>query len=157
MPWFKVDDSFGDHPKVRRIPRRQRAAAIGLWTLAGSWAARYLTDGEIPDYMVEEFGGSRRDADALVKVGLWEKTEDGYQFHDWTAWQYPERRKIPRVVRAAVYARDGFACLRCGSVDDLSIDHIFPWSLGGSDEPDNLQTLCLRCNRAKSDRIEDGD
>lgn len=60
-------------------------------------------------------------------------------------------------VRSAVFERDNFTCQICGysSHDgaELCIDHIIPYSQGGSDELDNLQTLCTRCNRSKADKI----
>lgn len=83
MPWFKVDDSFWGHPKVLAIPRKERMAAVGLWTLAGAYCAQQLTDGRFAEYMLEEFGASKKSAGWLVEVGLWETTEGGYSFHDW--------------------------------------------------------------------------
>ena len=44
--WFKGDDNFPTHPKTLSIPRNQRCAAIGLWTLAGMWSGKNLTDGD---------------------------------------------------------------------------------------------------------------
>ncbi len=35
----------------------------------------------------------------------------------------------------------------------LEVDHIIPVSRGGSSEPENLQTLCWRCNRTKGARM----
>lgn len=62
----------------------------------------------------------------------------------------PRRRKeIPRSVRAAVLLRDGGRCKRCGSMDDIQLDHIVPWSRGGLDVAGNLQCLCGPCNRTK--------
>jgi len=53
----------------------------------------------------------------------------------------------------AVIAREGVAeCKRCGSQDDLTLDHIVPLSKGGSDDPKNLQLLCQSCNSSKGDR-----
>jgi 5-methylcytosine-specific restriction endonuclease McrA len=51
--------------------------------------------------------------------------------------------------RRAVYARDGYRCVKCGSGDDLTLDHIRPVSWGGSNRAENLQTMCGPCNRAK--------
>jgi hypothetical protein len=83
VTWFRVDDSFPQHPKVLAIPRRDRAAAVGLWTLAGTWCAAQLTDGRLGTHMVEELAGTKRSAELLVTVGLWETTDDGYQIHDY--------------------------------------------------------------------------
>jgi hypothetical protein len=67
----------------------------------------------------------------------------------------PRRRRhaIPLDVRRAVLERDGHACVYCGATDKLCMDHIYPWSRGGSDEPDNLQTLCRSCNGTKGAKI----
>lgn len=63
------------------------------------------------------------------------------------------RRKIPDAIRTAVHERDGWKCLHCGSKEGLSLDHIYPHSKGGSDDLDNLQTLCRPCNSRKGSRV----
>jgi hypothetical protein len=63
------------------------------------------------------------------------------------------RKKIPDSLRMAVYDRDGWACLHCGTTESLSLDHIHPHSLGGEDTFENLQTLCRPCNSRKGARV----
>ena len=63
------------------------------------------------------------------------------------------RRRIPDSVRLAVYERDGLACLHCGVTENLSLDHIHPFSLGGLDTVENLQTLCRSCNSRKGAKV----
>ncbi len=86
MTWFKVDDDIADHPKVRRLGK-DRLPAMGMWTLLGSWAGRYNTEGFVPDEIVERYDPKHKLARKLVEVGLWEVTEQsgerGYQYHDW--------------------------------------------------------------------------
>lgn len=43
-------------------------------------------------------------------------------------------------------------CLRCGEVKPMSIDHVMPLSLGGSNYISNIQPLCKSCNSWKHDR-----
>ena len=51
-----------------------------------------------------------------------------------------------------------YSCAKCGRrAPDVTIskDHIVPVSVGGSDDIDNIQPLCTRCNSSKSTRIID--
>jgi hypothetical protein len=73
----------------------------------------------------------------------------------------PERRTqgskwIARTTRLAIYLRDGLACCYCGaSVEDgaqLTLDHLTPYSKGGSHKPTNLATCCGQCNSVRQDR-----
>ena len=67
-------------------------------------------------------------------------------------------RTISGKTRLDVFERDDYRCQMCGrTVDDgikLHIDHIVPFSKGGSNEMDNLQVLCHECNLAKHDRMD---
>ncbi|MFE3060661.1 hypothetical protein [Nocardia sp. NPDC059239] len=83
MPWFKVDDGFPTSRQVLKIPRRHRAAAAGVWTLAGAWSSKELTDGFIPDYVLPEVCGTPAIAALLIDAGLWEEVEGGWQFLNW--------------------------------------------------------------------------
>ena len=69
-----------------------------------------------------------------------------------------QRRLLTDSMRYDVLRRDGFRCQICGaSAKDgikLHVDHIFPVSKGGKTEMSNLRTLCERCNKGKSDKIE---
>jgi len=84
MPWFKVDDGFHGHPKVVELSLE----SVGVWTLAGSWCAAYLTDGEIGLKSIQRLGGGQEQADELVYAGLWLEPLPGiYQFKDWDDYQ----------------------------------------------------------------------
>lgn len=78
--WFKVDDSFHSHPKAMAVS----LAALGLWTVAGSWSGDHLTDGFVPDHMVAALArGQAQLVDELINAGLWKRTKGGYRFHQW--------------------------------------------------------------------------
>lgn len=63
------------------------------------------------------------------------------------------RRKLSRQAARTVWDRDGWECRRCGSHRNLTVDHIHPIALGGTDDLDNLQTLCGSCNSSKGARV----
>lgn len=67
------------------------------------------------------------------------------------------RIPIPDSVREYVYQRNHHQCQSCGktkSETNLTIDHIIPLALGGSNDISNLQTLCLSCNSKKKHKLD---
>jgi hypothetical protein len=76
-----------------------------------------------------------------------------------------QRDPIPRWIRSLVHKRDQWTCAWCGAApfaadperraERLNVDHIVPWSAGGSDHTDNLRTLCDACNRFRSNYASD--
>lgn len=175
MVWFKVDDGITDNGKVRRL-RHDKIEAMGVWVLCGTWSSRNLTDGFVPDDIVESFDDQHRLAGRLVEVGLWERVkgddEDGYQFHDWeqanptksdvVAQRGHNARKAalhrdPALV-AAVRARDLDRCRYCAqsvswrdrrSTASATYDHVEPT---GPNSLDNVVIACRGCNNRKGDR-----
>jgi DNA-directed RNA polymerase subunit RPC12/RpoP len=59
------------------------------------------------------------------------------------------RKMIDLVLRKEILRKYKFICQTCGSERDLSIDHIKPVCLGGTDNPNNLTVLCRSCNSKK--------
>ena len=70
-----------------------------------------------------------------------------------------QRSIMTNDLREAIKNRDNYTCCICGNsvLHEpnllLEVDHIIPVSRGGKTEANNLQTLCWRCNRAKSNKI----
>ena len=71
-----------------------------------------------------------------------------------------QRRLATPALKEAIKIRDDYTCCKCGNSIYrepnllLEIDHIIPISKGGKTEPNNLQTLCWKCNRAKGNKLE---
>ncbi len=89
--------------------------------------------------------------DALVEM-LAEKIR-------WRKSAAGQRALMTARLREAIKHRDNHTCKRCLiSVHEephllLEVDHIVPVSRGGLSAEDNLQTLCWRCNRTKSNKL----
>lgn len=63
---------------------------------------------------------------------------------------FAQSRHISSTTKRIVFTRDGGMCKCCGSSQLLEYDHIIPFSCGGRGDPSNVQLLCRRCNRSKS-------
>lgn len=123
MPWFQVDDGLASHPKVTKLKRgATRERAMGLWVLAGSWSARYLTEGQIPREQIDELGCTMTAASWLLGNRMWHEaghdcdecpqpaTDDGFVYHDWTQANRTMQEVLDkRAARSAAGSKGGKA------------------------------------------------
>lgn len=76
-----------------------------------------------------------------------------------SAFAKEQRNLMTKKLREFIKNRDNYTCCNCGNSTHvepnllLEIDHIIPVAKGGCTVEDNLQTLCWKCNRVKSDKI----
>ena len=66
--------------------------------------------------------------------------------------------RVPRAIkrkisRRALFARDGWRCVYCGSAGRLTLDHVVPRSRGGDSVWENVVTSCAPCNMRKGNRL----
>ena len=89
-------------------------------------------------------------------VELINKLESKLTMESFTSEQ---RALMTKKLREQIKQRDNYTCQCCGNSTFnepnllLEIDHIKPVSKGGYTVEDNLQTLCWKCNRTKSNKI----
>ncbi|MFC8531891.1 HNH endonuclease [Nocardia sp. NPDC057227] len=65
---------------------------------------------------------------------------------------------VSKRVRYEVLRRDNHTCRYCGGAAPdvkLTVDHVVPVALGGSDDPTNLVTACADCNGGKTSTVPD--
>lgn len=76
-----------------------------------------------------------------------------------SAFAKEQRTLMTKKLREFIKNRDNYTCCTCGNSTNaepnllLEIDHIIPVSKGGLTEESNLQTLCWKCNRSKSNKL----
>lgn len=63
--------------------------------------------------------------------------------------KYRRSLKQNKVLFNKLLEKYNFKCVECGSVENLTIDHIKPASKGGDDNDSNLQIMCRSCNSRK--------
>lgn len=83
-------------------------------------------------------------------------------------WSFYHWWNLRPAYQRVIFIRDNFTCQKCGlrpirqsqpwlpGLSELECDHIRPVSEGGLTVWNNLQTLCAKCNREKSDKYEPG-
>lgn len=76
-----------------------------------------------------------------------------------SAFAKEQRTLMTKKLREYIKKRDNFTCCLCCNSTHiepnllLEIDHIIPIAKGGLTTETNLQTLCWKCNRSKSDKL----
>jgi hypothetical protein len=114
VPWLKIDDGFPENPKVQALSDR----ALRLHITAMCSCARRLTDGALShlDVDVCRLVANRATAkhvEELEAVGLWHRTEGGWEINDYLDYNPPaervkdERRKAAERMAAARANRKG--------------------------------------------------
>ncbi len=108
-------------------------------------------------------------ARARVNVTIWwwtntvgDSAEPVYN-PDYRATLAGESSKVYSAARRTLSTSDwldlcnkyGNKCLCCGSLENLTRDHVVPISAGGSHSVSNIQPLCRRCNSKKGNQTID--
>ena len=91
------------------------------------------------------------------------ETANGLKLHSVReSWPLPSvvrlahYKKVPykriMLTRKNILMRDGHRCQYCGTTrGPMTVDHIVPKTMGGSDSWDNLVCACVKCNNRKGD------
>lgn len=152
--WIKMGTGLRTHPKVGRI-----AAALGvdagrvilsLYDIANMFAehgnyGRLKCD----QIALDACAGLHGMYAALREVGWMRQFGDVIEMRGFCK-PSADRKSLGATLRLRVLGAG--ACVRCGSISNLEIDHIRPIAHGGDSSIENLQVLCRPCNRAKGSR-----
>lgn len=142
--WPRLQMAFGLLlPRLRRIKRPETLDRVLLEshlyyaTRRGAIIVGELRAGRLP---LEELAKFARGEPSLV---------DEIVENPVLCSRYGRPKYVSPKLRRAVFERDGHCCLRCGTTENLSADHILPVLFGGETTLENLQTLCRPCNASK--------
>jgi hypothetical protein len=120
MPWARLDDMLPVHPKVRALSD----SAFRLYISAICWSNCNQTDGRIPAAQlpyVSDVRRSRYHADQLVQAALWDKTDDGWQIHDYLEYQ-PSAEKVKRERELKRQRQERWRAHAVDASQDTSVD-----------------------------------
>lgn len=115
------------------------------------WKRMAEMNPDLISFTAEEFGMTSEEVEEAEKILAVEKRRG----EDITLPYVPEppeepkrkkrRRRTDPAVRESVLARDK-CCTLCGATEGLEVHHIKYRSKGGTDDMDNLVTLCKSCH-----------
>lgn len=77
---FYIHSDILDCEETLALDAAGKGECIALWTTAGSWSSDKKTGGVVPSGVVRMLGRPGSHADELVRVGLWDKQPNGYEF-----------------------------------------------------------------------------
>lgn len=86
LPWVRLDSNIAGHDKILALvssksSHRWQAAASYMFSLG--YAGAHETDGHVAFAALGFVHGTRKTAELLVDVGLWEMTPTGWKIHNY--------------------------------------------------------------------------
>ena len=84
----KLSNGFHSNTKVLKL-QRMRPSALGVYCMAISFCSDVLNDGVMSeDDVIYQLNATEEDIEALIKVGMFERSDDGsYRIHDYLSHQ----------------------------------------------------------------------
>jgi hypothetical protein len=121
MPWFRLDDSFDTHPKVIAAGNE----ATGLFVRCGTYCARHLTDGFIPEHVALLYGSPEL-AESLVRAKLWRRVRGGWRMPDYLEYnpshQQVDTERAAKTERQRRW-RQNNSGRKSGNIDQKPVDN----------------------------------
>ena len=87
LPWVRLDTTFHHNPKMLYLIEDKKFRAAFVYVAGLAYAGQHGTDGYIPIAALPFLHATKRDATALVDVGLWEVSANGWEINGWSEFQ----------------------------------------------------------------------
>lgn len=96
MAWLRLDDGFPQHPKLVELTPAER----WTWVEVLAYCARYKTQGKVARSVREAVPrASAKMLDRFAAVGLLDKSEGGWEVHDWAEFNPADPTAADRMRR----------------------------------------------------------
>ena len=150
-PWIKLHRDILTDYEFSVLPDASKAHLVGLWILASQLGNKIPYD---PYWIAQKINATEEiDLKPFIDLGFITVSKEEYTQVE-TQKSNPDRY-VSQAVREKIFKKFGQKCAYCKSEKNLEIDHIIPVSMGGTNEEENLQLLCRKCNRAKRNKLSE--
>lgn len=151
MKPYSPEHSDGIGSSLRRLPLPLRVADFidGVPSLQRIYIDTALFICDTSAMTAAEVGSMMQDVFVAARNQEWDYVKS-FPFVTRVVLGIQTRPAIPSEVRRGVLAAG--MCVSCGSTERLVVDHIRPYSKGGTHDRANLQCLCAPCNAKKSNK-----
>ena len=105
LPWVRLDTQFASNPKVLELTSAGRWRSAFVYITALAYCGQHGTDGYIPEASLPFIHATKKDADELVKVGLWHSDMGGWSINGWSEFQISDEAARARSEKAREAAR----------------------------------------------------
>ena len=104
-PWVRVDAALArNHKVLALLAEKGGDHALNVYVFGLGYCAEQGTDGFVPEIALGTIHGKSRDAELLVKVGMWKFIPGGYEIPDWAEYQPSSEEAQKRSERAKIAA-----------------------------------------------------
>lgn len=107
LPWVRMDTQWPHNPKFLMLVEDGRWRAIAVYWASLGWSGAQGQNGFVPYYALAQVHATRRNANELVEVALWDPAEGGWDIHDYADFQpsSEEHELRSKKARAAAMVR----------------------------------------------------
>jgi hypothetical protein len=109
LPWVRMDSQWPHNPKFLMLVERKKFKAITVYWGAVAWSGAQGLNGYLPSHALPMIHGTKREADDLMEVGLWDMAQAGWDIHDWADYQPSNEEHAKRSERARIAAQKRWA------------------------------------------------
>lgn len=87
LPWVRLDTQWPTNPKFLMLAEDKKWRAICVYMASLGYAGVHGTDGFIPAVALPMLHATKREAQDLVEVRLWNPVPGGWDINGWSEFQ----------------------------------------------------------------------
>lgn len=107
LPWVRMDTQWPHNPKFLMLAEDGKWRAITVYWAALAWSGAQGQCGFVPYFALSQIHATRKQAQELLEVGLWDAAEGGWSIHDFADHQpsHEEHERRRKRAQDAAYVR----------------------------------------------------